>query len=387
MVRPALLLVLLAGCWQPISLFEPLTDGGEDAGSDAGVHSTGVAELSASFFHTCAIRAGALHCWGDNAQGALGVGDLAPRLSPTRVGAAADWEKVSCAHDFTCALDRAGATFCWGANDLGQLGAGDGPSVTAPQRVTLAPMQSVSARFSHACAIGRDGAMWCWGANQEGQLGQDDGQPFLNRATPVPVATGTIWRVVAAGDGHTCGIQADGSLWCWGRNTQRQLGLGAAAGGQVRRPTRVGTDSDWVDVAVGGATSCGLRADGSIVCWGQIYESQPQRNEQVPSLMSTAVRGAAIAAESFGACVITPTQAIACWGRNVEGQLGTGDVTSRGEPTVIGADAWKKVAVGRFHRCAIDSLDRLWCNGEGAQGRLGTGDTARRRLPTPVLFP
>jgi len=375
---PALL--VLAGCVEPISLFE--ADGGA---ADAGAHSSGVTDVSAAFFHSCAIRDGRLFCWGENTEGALGVGDRDPRSLPTQVGTATTWLQVSCGYGSTCALDASGAVWCWGANDEAQLGAGDGPSVLQPQRVALVPIARLSSRFSHACAIGQDGSLWCWGANLEGQLGLADAQPFVNRPTPQSVAAGTQWRDVSTGGGHTCGIQQDGSLWCWGRNAQRQLGLGAGAAGQVRRPTRVGTASDWVDVEVGGATSCGVRTGGALSCWGQVYESMPLRNEQAPVAISATVRGASISAETFGACAVEPDSTLACWGRNFEGQLGLGDTTSRLEPTEVGPETWKRVAVGRFHRCAIDSQDRLWCNGEG--GRLGLGDTTRRRVATPVRSP
>ncbi|MCS6799370.1 MAG: RCC1 domain-containing protein, partial [Myxococcota bacterium] len=34
------------------------------------------------------------------------------------------------------------------------------------------------------------------------------------------------WQLVEAGGYHTCAVRTDGSLWCWGGNSNGQLGLG-----------------------------------------------------------------------------------------------------------------------------------------------------------------
>jgi len=44
--------------------------------------------------------------------------------------------------------------------------------------------------------------------------------------------------MVASGNSHTCAVASDGSLWCWGDNTDGQLGLGSTAAHLL--PTKVG---------------------------------------------------------------------------------------------------------------------------------------------------
>ena len=56
------------------------------------------------------------------------------------------------------------------------------------------------------------------GLNAVGQLG--DGSTS-NRLLPTVVHFDGWWSAAAAGDYHSCGIRADGSLWCWVRGVRR----------------------------------------------------------------------------------------------------------------------------------------------------------------------
>ncbi|HAM71053.1 MAG TPA: hypothetical protein DCM86_05360, partial [Verrucomicrobiales bacterium] len=60
---------------------------------------------------------------------------------------------------------------------------------------------------------------------------------------------GSFHGSVAAGTAHTVALRGDGSLWAWGDNSSGQLGDGTYESKSV--PTRIGTDSDWCQVAAG----------------------------------------------------------------------------------------------------------------------------------------
>ncbi len=85
----------------------------------------GWSAVAAGDAHRCAIdRAGALWCWGDNADGQLGVGDTDSRADPERVGEDSDWTQIAAAAHHTCGVRADGGTWCWGANARGELGQG-----------------------------------------------------------------------------------------------------------------------------------------------------------------------------------------------------------------------------------------------------------------------
>ena len=45
---------------------------------------------------------------------------------------------------------------------------------------------------------------------------------------PAPPPVPGEWQTVASGFLHSCAIQTDGSLWCWGGNNRGALGNGTA---------------------------------------------------------------------------------------------------------------------------------------------------------------
>ena len=70
---------------------------------------------------------------------------------------------------------------------------------------------------------------------------------------------------------------ADGHAWCWGGGGSGQIGdsttLSRCAAGTgtvpcAKHPIAVATDRTFRAIATGTEESCGITADGRIVCWG-----------------------------------------------------------------------------------------------------------------------
>lgn len=76
---------------------------------------------------------------------------------------------------------------------------------------------------------------------------------------PDPIENGGVTRpevdfeAVAVGRSHSCGLRADGTVACWGGN----------ASGQADPP-----DGLFTVITAGYEHSCGLHRDGEIACWG-----------------------------------------------------------------------------------------------------------------------
>lgn len=148
---------------------------------------TGVTALSLGPPH-CAIKDDAVHCWGPNRNGQLGVGTFGEEseVPLAVVGLPAPVTAIDTGEHFACAI-AAGEVHCWGRNQLGQLGNGTTDDSATPARVAgLASVSALSVGDSFACAVA-DRRVSCWGNNRFQALGggRTPDQPF--RSSPVEV--------------------------------------------------------------------------------------------------------------------------------------------------------------------------------------------------------
>jgi len=99
---------------------------------------------------------------------------------------------------------------------------------------------TVAAGGFHTCAIESGGRAWCWGDNSTGELGAPD-VVQNHSGVPIPVAGGLIFKAITVGGtggfgdyyyaatamGHSCAITTDGVGYCWGQNSEGELGTSA----------------------------------------------------------------------------------------------------------------------------------------------------------------
>ena len=179
--------------------------------------SAGVAAIGEGSDHTCAIQTGgALECWGLNGHGQLGDGTTLQRDAPVPViGLGSNVVAVVGGDQHTCALTAAGAVKCWGFNAEGQLG--DGTNLDRHTPVDVVGLDSgvasLSAWLNSTCAVLVDGTAKCWGADNGGLLG--DG---ATTSENTPVAVTTVPADIAALDVSltSCALDASGGVKCWG---------------------------------------------------------------------------------------------------------------------------------------------------------------------------
>jgi alpha-tubulin suppressor-like RCC1 family protein len=359
-----------------------------------------VSSVALGTSHSAAISAGTLYAWGLNDAGELGLGDTTDRHVPTALTSDLTFVSVSAGGDYTCVLDDVGAVYCFGANDRGQLGQGDRTERLVPTRVALpVAARALSDNFEHVCALLADASLYCWGQNFEGEIGQNDSPPASNQddtavdvLSPIQVA-GTDWSDVSAGDGFTCGIRFDGTLWCWGRNSGHQLGPDDTI--QIRHPIQVGSDTDWLHVESGQQFSFALKQDHSLWCWGLNVASSTNdgfplgidaTELDTPTELGSATDWVSFAVRVFHTCAVNRASELWCWGRNTEGQLGTGDTNLRTTPTHV-ADDVAEVAVSWFTTCTRSNAGHIACAGANDNGEIGDGTTDRPLHFTDVTPP
>jgi hypothetical protein len=186
-----------------------------------------------------------------------------------QLGSNTDWQTLSGGASTTCGVRADGSLWCWKET---MYDCGSTWCFEPAQIGTDLDWASVSAGAMHFCAIKKNGSLWCWGSNGSGALGQGN---RTDSAAPVHVAPGTTWSQVTTGWGDenqswTCGIQTQGSLWCWGSDDYGELGLGTPGANRLT-PQQVGTQTDFthVNASKGVDTqTCAIR-QGELWCMGQ----------------------------------------------------------------------------------------------------------------------
>jgi hypothetical protein len=189
---------------------------------------------------SCALTGVQLWCWGANHVGQLGQGnaDSEPHAQPVMLRH--EYRTASVGSQSVCAVSLNGTAFCWGdetglqrrePREVGRLS-----EVTSGFFTTLNNIVQIDTGRSHACAVDTEGRAWCWGCNAYGELGRGrsgafDGVNVVGRRArlcSVPGASRvesiTDVAMVAVGTTHTCASRRDGSLRCWGHNSDGQVG-------------------------------------------------------------------------------------------------------------------------------------------------------------------
>ncbi|HEY2733867.1 MAG TPA: hypothetical protein VGI70_07775, partial [Polyangiales bacterium] len=366
----------------------------EDAGASDDAGLSHVTALVRGFEHMCFIDDGRLSCWGSNDAGQLGQGDTQSHDRPVAIQAGS-WIAGCGGEHHTCAIEQGGRLFCWGGNDNGQLGLGDLARRETPTEVSgFRDWTSLSCIAAFTCGLRSNSQLYCWGQNLEGALGQNDDKGSPDLTTPQPVTSNMSFSQVSAGQGHVCAIREDGALYCWGRNSSMQLGLGENAAEQIRAPQRVGSDNDWTAVGVGEEFSCAIRRDGSLYCWGRnsvgelgLGSASLAMTIADPTRVGTRNDWRMVAASRLDTCAVTNDGTAFCFGRGAEGQIGNGGTADATEPTQVqGASDWQELFTSFFYACGRRNDDSLWCWGKNDSAELGLGDTERRMTPTRLTL-
>ena len=346
------------------------------------------------FAHFCVVtRGGGVECWGLNTWGQLGDGTTNDSRTPVRVmGLEGPATAVSANAGHSCAVTTSGAVWGWGRNDSGQLGNGTTTDSPVPVRVQgidadLA-VRGVTTGGAHTCAISVDGAVFCWGRNSDGQLG--DGST-TNRLTAVRLQRFAA-DVVVGGVYHTCALTPPGAVQGWGNNGGGALGTGSAPTEDRNTPADVvGLDSDVVTITAGAEHTCAAKADGTVSCWGMNEHGQLGDGTTdvsgTPTTVAAAQPGvASLAAGEGHTCALATDGTLTCWGDNTAGQLGDGTNATRTVPAVVTGlpDGIITIAAVGQDTCAATTTGEQWCWGDNAYGQLGTGKTADSNVPVHV---
>ncbi len=394
-------------------------------------------DVAAGALHACGLWGhGVAFCWGDNADGRLGIGALDPGSSSVPLAVAADvlFESLGAGDGHTCGLTTGGEVLCWGTSRVGQLGTGDDTNRDSPtpvdsdDRFTALTVGSV-----HACALREgDRRAYCWGGGLGSPLQGRDvavgytppdactaGSPYSSRCSLVPRAVqgGLAFDAISAGLSHTCAIASGGIAYCWGWN-EGQLGNGeiheqspGSTPAGYASPQAVGGWLSIADISAGTIHTCAADVLEVGYCWGG--SAQPNTGmlgngdlgaRALPTEVNVVRPWASMAAALQNSvyngysCGLDTDGLAWCWGSNRKRQLGSaafetcsvgiGLIPCALSPQEVSGDrVFDRLSPGLEFTCGLADDRTAWCWGTNEDGQLGDGTTTDRIVPARVVDP
>ena len=165
---------------------------------------------------------------------------------------------------------------------------------------------------------------------------------------------------------------------------------------------------DIKQIASGTTHTCALNNDGEVKCWGGNANGQLGNKSTTDSFAPVAVHTSSsntdildditqIAAKGYHTCALTDAGKVKCWGNGADGRLGNGETTDSTTPVDVCArakegtetscpllDSISQIALGSSHTCAVTTGNRAKCWGDGAFGKLGYGGQSSSSYPKEV---
>jgi alpha-tubulin suppressor-like RCC1 family protein len=195
------------------------------------------------------------------------AGDTCGRATPGMCDGST-FSLITSGDDFTFLLRSTGTLLAWGGNTSGQLGVGSNQPAPVPVPV-FTDVIHVAAGDDHSCLVNAAHRMFCAGNNSYSVLGDGTSTP---RTTFAPVPSMMNVAQVAVGMNHTCALRVDGTVWCWGRRNFGQTGDGIVSTTSQPVPTMVLGIDDAVEIQAGYNHTCVRRPLGGggsrVQCWG-----------------------------------------------------------------------------------------------------------------------
>ncbi|MDD3035649.1 MAG: hypothetical protein PHO93_01890 [Candidatus Saccharimonadaceae bacterium] len=315
------------------------------------------------------------------------------------------------ANEHTCALTSEGKAYCWGANNGGQLGKNSAGDSGIPTEVytggvlankTILKLEADSMR---TCAIASDYKVYCWGYDSYGELGDD--AVFSSKNYPVAVDTSGVLsnkKIIDIASsfnpyglgGHTCVLDSEGKMYCWGLNNAGQLGNNSTtnSGVPVAVDMTVALSGLTVrEMFVNGLRTCVIASNNRLYCWGydangELGDDAATSNKSYPVAVDTSgvLSGKDIVDIDGGfnpggasehTCALTSEGKAYCWGANNGGQLGKNSSGDSGIPTevytggVLANKTIQKLEADGLRTCVIASDYKVYCWGYDSNGELG----------------
>ncbi len=410
---------------------------------------TATAIAAGSFYGLALTSTGAVYGWGDNRDGALGIGTTANVDTPTQMQLPSGVAVGSLGQGglgFQSAvisqLTPQSITFTSTPPATGAIGSTYNVLAEStsglPVSLSIAPLSSTICSITGStvtflsqgtCTIDANqagasiyapapqatqgvsvgglstapGTVYAFGGNGNGQFG--DGTTTSDPSpTQVDVPSGVSFVQESAGWGVSEFLSSTGAVYSAGNGALGQLGDGSTASSLVPVKADLPSGVTATAVAAGTETDIALASTGAVYAWGagggQLGNgSSASSDVPVKVDLPSGVIATAIGAGMNSFAAVTSTGQVYTWGLDQSGQLGTGATGNPDAPVLTPSLAALPsgvvatgVSVGANFVLITDTAGTVYGWGENDSGEVGAGFTSQSGCncdptPTKALLP
>ncbi|CCV64239.1 predicted regulator of chromosome condensation RCC [Alteracholeplasma palmae J233] len=318
-----------------------------------------IVSVKAGYRHVLALTdQGELYAWGNNEQGALGLGSVSAPMYPLPREVLyfktnnIKIVSIEAGNNSSYAITDKGEVYSWGYNIYYKLGQANLTSYSTPTKIDFfssnnIKIKDIKTQFEGAIALTDQGDLYAWGYSANGELGIG-AINYLDTPRLIVFPESIIIKSYTLGMYHAMVLTSEDKVYVWGYNAQGQLGLGDL----TRRTTPVinqgltnlGAKNIFAGVY---SSSAMITKDNKIYTWGnnsshKIGYDRPaiNPNPQILNDIPRDIEYVNIALGTEHTIIEDKHGSLYALGLNTYGQLGIGTNTSTNKVEQINLLSW-----------------------------------------------
>ncbi len=349
-------------------------------------------QIDAGDEHTCAVlNNGTVRCFGDSQFHEAGFRQIdpddwlswIPNRIPLEIEGIDDAVQVTAGVAHSCALHADGGVSCWGGNIGRQLALGDTGLVSAtPVRIEgLSGVTFIESGQYHTCAVLPDGDVTCWGNGGFLNLPRDWPPPTRDNPGPRLVSGIHDVKSISFSDDDGLWLHNDGTISAFGQGTFGEMGPRLT---EVRSQFVRLEGLRATQVFASGTHSCAVDLEGQLWCWGANHHFQvgpfscgecynPMPVPNAINVTSAALwRGYSISlfTNQAGQVMFIGNPGVLNSGQSFEPPENNPGLPKSFPNTSID-DFFIDIVAHPDHYCALSQRGQIYCAGSNAWGQLG----------------
>lgn len=248
----------------------------------------------------------------------------------------------------------------------------------------------ISSGGLHTCGMNTNGQVYCWGSNDWGKIGNGNVSYAYVAYDPTAVSSSLVFTQISAGETVSCGLITTGSVYCWGTLSDSW---------SYPTPTLISTDQVFSEVTTGYRYACGITEAGKAYCWGSNNADINRNlgtlgnNSDTDSDLPVPVYGnfvfQKIDAKEVHTCGLTIDGKIFCWGLNAleSGLIGAASsVYASPIPIQVQSNqVFSQISVGERVNCGLTTIGKAYCWGNNYSGQIGNNSHIDSPVPMSVV--